>query len=169
MPEDTGNYQTVQGIEVKVTVKCPGHQYQSRVTRPATETQNGLKTHTCSLCGTIRTEEIPKSGSGKPGNVSGLKIKKNTANSLVFSWNSEADTGYYLVLYKGNMKVLERYETGGSSTFGGLKAAADYTLKVTPYRIVNGSRIFAASSGEIQTATAPAAIKLNSVKKSGKK
>ncbi len=168
VPEDTGNYQTVQGIEVKVAVKCPGHQYQSRVTRPATETRNGLKTYTCSLCGTIRTEEIPKSGSGKPGDVSGLKIKKNTANSLVFSWDSEANTGYYLVLYKGSVKVSERYETGGACTFGGLKAAADYTLKITPYRIVNGRRIFAASSGEIRTATAPAAVKLNSVKKSGK-
>ncbi|MEY8390127.1 transglutaminase domain-containing protein [Lachnospiraceae bacterium 45-W7] len=168
VPEDTDNYQTVQRIEVKVQVKCPGHQEQSKVTRPATETQKGLRTHTCSLCGNVRTEEIPVLNPAKPGKVSGLKVKKNTSDSLTFTWNLIENAGYYLKLYKGNTLVSTQYVTGNVHSFGGLKAASDYTLQVTPYYIVNGSRVFAAQAGEIRTATAPSAVKFNTVKKSGK-
>lgn len=167
-PTDTQNYETVQNIEIEVIVTCPGHQYQSRVIKPATETQKGLRAYTCSLCGNSRTEDIPVLSPQRPGNVTGLKVKKCTASSLTFTWNSVENAGYRLMFYRGNTLVSTQYVTGNVRTFGGLKAAAEYTLKVTPYRIVNGTRVFAAAAGELKTAAAPAAAKLNSVKKSGK-
>ncbi len=165
-PEDVLNYETVSGIEVKVTVTCPGHQYQYRVTRPATETQKGLRTGTCSLCKHTYTEDIPMLESAKPGRVSGIKVTRNTVNTLAFSWNlAEHADGYRLLLYKGKTLVSEQYTQERSCSYRGLKAAAAYTLRIMPYRVVNGGRVYAASAGEIKTATAPASAKLNAARK----
>lgn len=210
IPEDSDNYVTVEQIEIEVTVKCPGHQYTSEVTKKptatekgeetytcqncgdtyvkeieaqnqgckhqyqavitkkATETSKGLKTYTCSLCGDSYTEDIPMLEPTKPSNVTGLKVKKNTSTSLTFTWKKVNGVNYRLVFYKGSKKISTKYLTGNSYTYKKLKAATGYTLKITPYRVVNGKNIYAPAAKQVKTATAPAAVKLKAVKKTGR-
>lgn len=167
-PSDTKNYKTVSGIAVKVTVSCPGHQYTSKVTKKATETAKGQETYTCKLCGNTYTKEIAMLPPQKPAKVSGLKVSKATASSLKFSWKKANGVNYQLVFYKGSQKVSTKYTKNNSYTYAKLKAATAYTLKVTPYREVNGKKVYAASAGMLKTTTAPAKVKVTSVKQSGK-
>ena len=209
-PKDLTNYVTVEDIEIEVTVRCPGHQYTSEVTKQptatekgeatftcqicgdtyvkeiepeiqecphqyqcvitkqATETSKGEKTFTCSLCGDSYVEEIPMLAPRKPASVTGLKVKKNTNTSLAFTWKKVNGVNYRLVFYKGSKKVSTKYLAGNSYTYKKLKAATGYTLKVTPYRVVNGKKVYADATKQVQTATAPAAVKLSTVKKTGR-
>lgn len=210
IPKDADNYVTVEKIEIEVTVKCPGHQYTSEVTKEPTatqkgeetftcqicgdtyvkeiepeiqecqhqyqevitknptETSKGEKTFTCSLCGDSYTEEIPMLEPRKPANVTGLKVKKNTNTSLTFTWKKVNGVNYRLVFYKESKKVSTKYLSGSSYTYKKLKAATGYTLKVTPYRVVNGKKVYAKAEKQVRTATAPAAVKLSAVKKTGR-
>lgn len=209
-PKDLNNYVTVEDIEIEVTVRCPGHQYTSEVTKQptatqkgeetftcqicgdtyvkeiepeihecphqyqgvitkqATETSKGEKTFTCSLCGDSYVEEIPMLAPRKPASVTGLKVKKNTNTSLTFTWKKVNGVNYRLVFYKGSKKVSTKYLAGNSYTYKKLKTATGYTLKVTPYRVVNGKKVYADATKQVQTATAPAAVKLSTVKKTGR-
>ncbi|MCI8495148.1 MAG: hypothetical protein HFI74_05645 [Lachnospiraceae bacterium] len=168
VPKDTLNYQTITDIPVEVEVSCPGHRYQSEIIVQPTETQKGLKVHTCTLCGETYEEELPMLVPVKPAAVSGLKVKKQTSNALTFSWKKVDGVKYRLILYKGNKKVSAKYISGNSYKFTKLVGSADYKLRVTPYREVNGKKIYAEKDKEVKTATAPGTVKLSSVKKSGK-
>ena len=210
IPEDSDNYVAVEKIEIEVTVKCPEHQYTSKVTKEptaaekgeetytcqncgdtyvkviesqiqgcshqyqavitknATEISKGLKIYTCSLCKDSYSEEIPMLEPTKPASVTGLKVKKNTAKSLTFSWKKVNGVNYRLVFYKGSKKISTKYLKGNRYTYKKLKAATGYTLKVTPYRVVNGKKVYAIASKQVKTATAPAAVKLSAVKKTGR-
>ena len=75
---------------------------------------------------------------------------------------------YRLVFYKGSKKISTKYLKGNRYTYKKLKAATGYTLKVTPYRVVNGKKVYAIASKQVKTATAPAAVKLSAVKKTGR-
>lgn len=81
IPEDTTNYDwtTVtgwnkmrKGIVFSVTVKLEHAWGEGKVTKPATEDAEGVKTYTCGLCDETRTEVIPKlpnSGGGNGGTI----------------------------------------------------------------------------------------------------
>ncbi len=167
-PKDADNYVTVENIEIEVTVKCPGHQYSSKVTKKPTETKKGEKTYTCQKCKDSYTEDIPMLEPTKPANVTGLKVKKNTSTSLTFTWKKVNGVNYRLAFYKGSKKVSTKYLKGNRYTYKKLKAATGYTLKITPYRVVNGKNIYAPAAKQVKTATAPAAVKLKAVKKTGR-
>ena len=167
-PKDAENYVTVENIEIEVTVKCPGHQYSSKVTKKPTETKKGEKTYTCQKCKDSYTEDIPMLEPTKPANVTGLKVKKNTSTSLTFTWKKVNGVNYRLAFYKGSKKVSTKYLTGNRYTYKKLKAATGYTLKITPYCVVNGKNIYAPAAKQVKTATAPAAVKLKAVKKTGR-
>lgn len=167
VPEDVANYKEVWDLEVEVAVSCPGHQYTSRVTKEATETQKGLKAYTCNICGNTYTEDIPMLQPQKPEKVSGLKVKKKTVDSLTFTWKKASKVSYRLVFYKGSKKVSTKYTSKNTYTYKNLKSATDYILKVKPYRVVNGKKIYAAKECSVKTATVPVAAKLSKVKKSG--
>ena len=166
-PEDQANYQIVTDIEVVVEVTCPSHQYQSAVTKAPTETQKGLKTFTCRLCGKIYTEEIPMLSPTRPGNVTGLKMAKRTTNSLSYSWQNVPGVNYRLVLYKGSKAVSTINVTGNAYTYKNLQPATAYTLQVTPYRVVNNKNVYAFAADSVRTATSPAKAKLSKAKRSG--
>jgi len=104
----------------------------------------------------------------KPANVTGLKVKKNTSTSLTFTWKKVNGVNYRLAFYKGSKKVSTKYLTGNRYTYKKLKAATGYTLKITPYCVVNGKNIYAPAAKQVKTATAPAAVKLKAVKKTGR-
>lgn len=167
-PSDQVNYMIVTDIEIDIEVSCPGHQYRYVVTRKPTETQKGLKTYTCSLCEKTYTEDIAALPPARPAKVSGLKVAKQADKSLSFSWNKVSGVNYRLMFYQGSKVISTKYATGNSYTYTKLKSGTVYTLRVTPYRIVNGQNVYANSTGSVKTATAPAKVKLSQAKRSGK-
>lgn len=52
-------YQPFYGM-VKVTVICSEHAYTSVITKYPTETESGIRTYTCNVCGKTYTEDIDK-------------------------------------------------------------------------------------------------------------
>lgn len=57
---DKGNYVT-ESVEVSITRQACTHTWDAgKVTKEPTETAEGVKTYTCSVCGTTKTEAIPK-------------------------------------------------------------------------------------------------------------
>ena len=57
---------------VDTYVDALGHAWDSgKVTKPATETEDGVKTFTCTRCGETKTEVIPHRRRGRDGNVHG--------------------------------------------------------------------------------------------------
>ncbi len=167
VPNDANNYKEVSGIQVQVTVTCPGHQYELIIKREPTTVQKGFQTYACKICGDAYTEEIPMLIPQRPGNVSGQKVSKATVNSLKFTWKKAAGIRYELVLSQGSKKVSAKTAATNSVAFTKLKSGTAYTLKITPYRLVDGQKVYAAKSASVKAATAPSQVKLSSVKKSG--
>lgn len=167
VPEDASNYKEVSGIPVQVAISCPGHQYELVIRQEPTTAQKGFQAYTCKICGDTYTEELAMLAPQKPGNVSGQKISKATVNSLKFTWKKAAGVRYELVLSQGSKKVSTKTATSNSVTFTKLKSGTSYTLKITPYRLEGGQKVYAAKSATLKAATAPSQVKLSSVKKSG--
>lgn len=67
---DFGGWTASGGNHTRSCSKCGetetgAHAWDSgRVTKPATDTADGERTYTCTVCGAIRTETIPKTGGG---------------------------------------------------------------------------------------------------------
>lgn len=167
-PEDQVNYAVVTNIEISIKVECPGHQYESVITKAATETEKGIRTYTCKLCSKIYTEEIAMLAPIRPGSVSELIVTGNTTNALSFSWKAEEGVGYRLVFYEGKNVVSTKYITGNTFTYTGLRSATIYTLQVTPYRIVNGNSVYARAAQSVKAATIPVKANLKAAKRKGK-
>ena len=55
---------------------------EGEITKPATETEKGQKTFTCSECGAIRIEEIPELGQPQPVDKSELQRRYNELENL---------------------------------------------------------------------------------------
>ncbi len=167
-PQDQVNYEVVTNIEISIYVECPGHQYETVVTKEATETQKGIRTYTCKLCTRIYTEEIAMLAPARPGNLTGLSVSNVTTNAMSFSWKAETGVSYRLMFYEGNTLLSTGYVTGNTCTYQNLKSAAVYTLKVTPYRVVNGKNVYARTTERVKAATNPLKAKLSSAKRKGK-
>ena len=54
------HYCNICGVKETSAVPALGHSYSSSVTKPATESENGIRTYVCSRCGDTYTEEIAK-------------------------------------------------------------------------------------------------------------
>ena len=167
-PQDQVNYQMVMDIEIVVDVTCPGHQYESVVAKAPTETQKGLRTNTCTLCGKVYTEEISMVAPARPDKASGLKMTKRTTKSLEFSWKRMPDVSYRLMLYEDGRVVSTKYVARNTNTYAKLKPATIYTLRVTPYRIVNNQKVYAKTTVAAKTATTPEKAKLSMAKRNGR-
>lgn len=163
VPDDTVNYQTVYNIAITVSVSCPEHQYNSVVTREATEQQKGIRTYTCMLCGHTYMEYIDMITPQKPESVSGLKLRMATSASLKFSWDRVKGVRYRIELYKGGKKVSSKTTAESSCLYTKLKSGTEYILKVTPYKDINGKR-YEASTKSIRASTVVAAVKKLAVK-----
>lgn len=166
-PADQVNYQMVIDIEVSVEIVCPGHQYECVVDKKPTETQKGQRTYTCKLCGKIYTEEISMLAPARPARASNLKLSKRTTNSLTFSWKKTAGVNYRLMFYKGANVISTKFVTGNTYTYTNLSSATIYTLRVTPYRVVNRQNVFAKDTAAVKTATTPLKAKLSTAKRKG--
>lgn len=167
IPADTRNYKEVWQIPVKVSVSCPRHQYAVKVTRKATRTTKGMETYTCRICGNTYQQEIPALAPERPGQVTGLKVKTAGTDFLKFSWKKEKGVSYRLILYQGKKIISTKNTSGDTYTYKKLKAASEYTLKITPYRTVNGEKIYSSSGKSLKAATGPGKVKLISVRQKG--
>ena len=63
---DQGNYET-ESVEISITRLACTHKWDTgKVTKEPTETAEGVKTYTCSVCGKTKTEAIPKKTATTP-------------------------------------------------------------------------------------------------------
>ncbi|MGI5964040.1 MAG: hypothetical protein ACOX7N_10110 [Lawsonibacter sp.] len=142
-------------VEVLNTTPKLQHKYVSSIDRPATTTQTGLLTYTCSLCQDQYTESIPKLGGTqesviqKDPNAQATASKNLGANS--YSYYSSApmksylyqrsDGGFTRVEAVNGMVVIEAYDedfellTSSSvpmelSRFGGFFAGIGYNFLI---------------------------------------
>ncbi len=167
VPGDTKKYVSVSNIPVKVQVICPEHRYISEVTRAATRTRKGQETFSCEICGNAYTREISLELPKKPEPVSGLKVTKVSANSLQFSWKKTEGVKYRAVLYQKNAVVATGYTDKNVYAFSKLQSAADYQMKVTAYREIDGGKYYADQEASVKASTALGKVKLVSVKGQG--
>lgn len=167
-PEDQVNYEVVTNIEVSIYVECPGHQYDCVVTKEATETQKGERSYTCKLCTRTYTEELAMLAPAKPAGVSGLMVSGRTTDAVSFGWKAEPGVMYRLMFYEGNRLVSTKNVMGNTALYQNLKSATVYTLKVTPYRVVNNQNVYARTTGSVKAVTNPSKAKLSSARKKGK-
>lgn len=83
------------------TVPALGHDYRSEITKPATETEDGVRTFTCTRCGDTYTEIIPKTGSeSKPSDTSSdtsdntsSETSDDTSSGVSTSDDTSSDSG----------------------------------------------------------------------------
>ena len=91
-----------------------GHDYQGKITRPATATQDGIKTFTCTRCGGSYTETIPKFGSSSEelGSTEESPVQKDpNAQSAVT--DNKGDNSYASYCAKTMKSYLYSRRDGG--------------------------------------------------------
>ena len=167
IPGDIQKYVPVSNIPVKVKVTCPGHRYLSKVIRTATRTRNGQEKFTCEICGDMYTREIAAYVPKKPEQVTGLKVTGISASSLKVSWKKTEGVKYRVVLYHKNAVISTVYTANNVHVCKKLKPAADYLLKVTAYREIDGGKYYAEKEASVRASTALGKAKLVSVKSKG--
>ncbi len=130
-------------------IKCPGHNYVSEVTTPPTEEQNGIMTHTCTICGHTYTTEIDKEqpaitgvtaadvttvydGEAHEIEVTGLREGDTVGFALEEAGNylpeqpEMVDAGTYEVWYKVERAGYQAFQGKATVTIG--KAQPAYEL-----------------------------------------
>lgn len=137
-----------------------------KVVRAATAQQAGLKTRTCSVCGTTENAAIPKLGEAvqKPGNNSNSEIKKLeeemrrtfarimttvkvkvSKGKFKISWKKIPAAQKYYVYYKSSSKgKFKKLKTtsGTSTTLKKVKKYGNYYFKVKASTVVGGKTVY---------------------------
>lgn len=149
---------TRSGCSAKTSVtaiEATGHKYDSgKVTEKATYTQTGIKTYTCTVCKTKKTEPIAKL---KLGRTSRLTAKPKS-NEIKLTWEVvEGATGYRVYQYDYTKKKSDRLATitGTSYTIKNLKASTKYRFSVKAYSLIDGEKVWSDSYTIIETQTCP--------------
>lgn len=164
-----GRYMGEQAISVEMT--CNNHQYgEWRVTKEATEKEEGEQTRECLLCGQIQMENIAKKPSStattnknvnnkpstsskttqkitlkKPGKVTGLKVKNQKKRRLVISWNWKVNMSGFQIQYALNQKFTKKKKS---------KMVGKWTSQKTITKLKKGKtyylrvRVYKKSSGK---------------------
>lgn len=142
---------------------------EGKVTRQATEGENGIKTYTCSVCGATKEETIPKLSPASPAGtektvktvktVNGVLLAKMTAKgnkSIVISWNKIKGADGYDIFFSGCNKKDKKIQCkmiksiSGNTKFKltkkGLKKGRAYKAYVKAYIIEDGKKKYVRSS-----------------------
>ncbi len=148
------------------------HNYVGVVTKEATETEEGLMTYTCSICGDTYTEVIPKKGSTDtpdvPAPSEGSYVQNFTASGMTsdfYSITGSTSTSKGSVTYNGLtlttcLKMESRTNisftapSAGKLTlvFGGTTAASGKSVKI------NGTEAKVGSDGTVTVDVAKGAV-----------
>ena len=128
------------------TIAATGHTWNDgEVTQEPTETENGIKTYTCTVCGATKTEEIEYAKEPKAPTVS-LKVTKNATTGKIVMTAQVDDyenlDDYYTITSHGivyiyTTKLGSRVLTVNTSgrtkvSFGGYKEDGSYVYNLTP-------------------------------------
>jgi len=110
------------------------------LTRPATETEEGIMTFTCKICGKTKTEAIPKLAPKLK--VFAAKAVAKGKRAVKISWN-KADGAERYVIYGARCgKKLKKIKTVKASkqsyTKKSLKARKNYKFRVVAQKMVDG-------------------------------
>lgn len=121
-----------------VAIPKTGHTYGDwYISVQPTETQTGVKTRQCTVCGNYETEIIEKlePTMKAPEKVTGIKAKA-ASSYVTLSWNEdEAATGYRIYKYNPSNKKYEKVKDVHSTSYKvtGLKAGTSYSFKIRAY------------------------------------
>ena len=143
----------------EVTDDPLGHKWDSgKVTKAATEKEEGIRTYTCTVCSETRTETIPKL---KP-DASPLiaKLTAKGSNSLAINWTKvNGAEGYDIFFVKcGKNEKLKNIKTvkGGDTTSWtkkGLKKRTSYKVCVKAWVMKDGKKTYVKTSPEAHAYT----------------
>ena len=148
------------------------HNYVGVVTKEATETEEGLMTYTCSICGDTYTEVIPKKGSTDtpdvPAPSEGSYVQNFTASGMTsnfYTITGSTSTSKGSVTYNGltlttclkmesKTNITFKAPSAGKLTlvFGGTTAASGKSVKI------NGTEAKVGSDGTVTVDVAKGAV-----------
>ena len=145
-----------------------GHKWdEGKVTKEATETSEGIKTYTCTVCSETKTEAIPKldpkpepkpTPKPTPAKVSGKLLPKMTAKKkgMTISWNKIKGAAGYDIFFarcnhdKKNIAPKKVKTIKGNKIFkwtkSGLKKGTAYKAYVKAYVYKNGKKTYVRTS-----------------------
>jgi hypothetical protein len=91
-------------IEIEVRAHSTHSWNAGEITKPATVTEAGEKTYTCTLCEQTRTEVIPATGYAIKKAPASVKGKSTEKGKVTFSWKGIKNT-------KKNKKLLKQIKS----------------------------------------------------------
>lgn len=156
------NKKTGAFLSLVVVVKCVHVWDSGKITKPAKYYSTGVKTFTCTKCGTTKTSSIPKLDISK---VKPAKVKlagaKVSGKKLTVKWKriSKNTKGYQVALKDkktGKQKtytVKQGKKSTLSKTIKKLKKGRKYAVRVRAYNVVEGHKVYGpwskAKSGKV--------------------
>ncbi|MDO5340701.1 MAG: hypothetical protein Q4E78_11410, partial [Eubacteriales bacterium] len=153
------------------------HNYVGVVTKEATETEEGLMTYTCSICGDSYTEVIPKKGSS--GGTDTPDVPTPSEDSYVHNFTEDGKTSNFYTIVStsdlttkggdvvyGNLTLKKalKFDSKGSVTFTAPKAGT-LTLVFAPSNSgkaisVQGTEYTIGADGLIQTTVGAGSVEV---------
>lgn len=83
-----------------VTIKCPEHDYTTKINSLPTEKKDGLKTHTCKVCGNVKKEAYLLKDYLKTIRVENVTAVDVTDSTLKITWDEFKYADGYIVYAK---------------------------------------------------------------------
>ncbi|MDO5145889.1 MAG: leucine-rich repeat protein [Eubacteriales bacterium] len=134
------------GYEERESIPATGHKWdEGTITTPATETSEGVKTYTCTVCGETRTESIPKlpvTQDKKPADSTAPTVPVAPVAPTTPAAPAAPTTGSVVE----DQKSSDIYEVTGSSTVEYVKAKAAKAAVVVPASVTIDGKKYAVTS-----------------------
>ena len=160
-------YNKVTGLEEKsnvltVKIKCDKHDYTSKITTVPTETKDGVRTHTCKVCGKVKETKVVYSDYVKESKVKNLRVTGITETKIKIRWDKFKNADGYRIYMKNadGWKQIGVASADEDNAFmvRNLDSNTKYSFKVKAYVAVGDKKIYTESSN-VATATTEKASK----------
>lgn len=160
-------YNKVTGLEEKsnvltVKIKCDKHDYTSKITTVPTETKDGVRTHTCKVCGKVKETKVVYSDYIKDSKVKNLRVTGITETKIKIRWDKFKNADGYRIYMKNadGWKQIGVASADEDNAFmvRNLDSNTKYSFKVKAYVAVGDKKIYTESSN-VATATTEKASK----------
>ena len=140
-----------------VVIPVLKHDYNSEITVEPTTMSDGVRTYTCSKCGSAYTEAIPKLSDGNVSGQSSNQGSVKDAENIVLQWGKVKNATHYeiYVAVKGKkygkpistIKASSKRKLSIKTLKGkAINPNKIYKFKVRAYRIVKGKKKYLATS-----------------------